>query len=102
MSRHPVLTGTLRVLWAARLVLLLLYVAYFVSVQINAAAYLAGRNHPMVGGAAPPVPLDSDVAAVADIIAGLVFEAIATLVVFIVAALFRAVIRKRYKVTARG
>jgi hypothetical protein len=42
------------------------------------------------------------VAAVADIIAGLVFEAIATLVVFIVAALFRAVIRKRYKVTARG
>jgi hypothetical protein len=101
VNRHRVLTWTLRVLWAARLVLLFLFVAYFVFVQINAAAYLTGRNHPIVAGPAPPVPLDSDVAAVADITAGLVFEAIAALVVFIVVALFRAVIRKRYKVTAR-
>lgn len=94
MSRHPVLAWARRVLWAARLVLLVLFVTYFVFVQINAAAYLAGRNHPIVGGAAPPLPLDSDVAAVADIIAGLVFEAIAALIVFIAVTLFRAMIRK--------
>ncbi len=91
------LTWTLRVLWAARLVLLLLFVTYFVSVQINAVAYLAGRKRPIVGGAAPPVPLGSDMAAIADITAGLAFEAIAALIVFIVVALFHATIRKRYK-----
>ena len=69
--------------------LLLCFVTYFVSVQINAAAYLAGTNHPIVGSTAPPVPLDSDMAAVADIIAGLVFDACAVLIVLIVVALFR-------------
>jgi hypothetical protein len=95
VSRHPVLTWTLWILRAARLVMLLLFVAYFVCVQVNAAAYLAGRNRPIVGGTVPPVPLGSDAAAVADIITGLVFEAIAALIVFIVVALFRAAIRTR-------
>jgi hypothetical protein len=101
VRRHPILAWTLRVLRAAQLVLLLLFSAYFVCVQINATAYLAGRNHPMVGGTAPPVPLHSDAAAVAGIIAGLVFEAIVAFVIFIVAALFRpGMRRKRYKVSA--
>jgi len=42
VSRHPVPTWTLRVLRAAQLAMLLAFVAYFVSVQVNAAAYLAG------------------------------------------------------------
>lgn len=85
-----------RVLWAARLALLLLFIAYFVSVQVNAVAYLAGRNDPIVGGAAPPVPLHSGFAAAADIIAGLAFEALAAFIVFIMVALFRA---RRWSVT---
>ena len=95
MSRNPVLVGTLWVLRVARLALLLAFVAYFVSVQINAAAYLAGRTHPIVGGTVPPAPLDSDGAAVADIIGGLVFEAIAALIFFIVGAMFWGAVRKR-------
>jgi hypothetical protein len=80
VSRHPVLTWTLRALRAAQLAMLLLFAAYFVSVQLNAAAYLAGRNRPVVRGAVPPVALGSTAAAVADIIAGLAFEAVAALI----------------------
>jgi hypothetical protein len=85
------------VLRAAQLALLLCFVAYFVSVQVNAIAYLAGRHRPIVGGTAPPVPLDSNLAAAGDIIAGLAFEAIAALIIFIAVALSCAVIRRRYK-----
>jgi hypothetical protein len=96
-SRHPVAAWTLRVLRAAQLALLPCFVAYFVSVQVNAIAYLAGRHRPIVGGTAPPVPLDSNLAAAGDIIAGLAFEAIAALIIFIAVALSCAVIRRRYK-----
>ncbi len=65
VNRHPVLAWTLRVLRGAQLALLLLLLAYFVSVQINAVAYLAGTKHPIIGGTASPVPLHSDAAAVA-------------------------------------
>ena len=98
LSRRPVLSWMLRVLWAARLALLLLFTAYFVSVQTNAVAYLAGRNDPIAGGSAPPVPLHSDVAAAADIIAGLAFEALAALIVFIMVALFHT---RRWHVMGR-
>jgi hypothetical protein len=94
-ARHPALTWTLRVLRAAQLALLLCFVAYFVSVQVNAVAYLAGKNDPVIRGADPPVHLGSVTAAVADVIAGLVFEAIAVVIVFIVVSLFRGGIRKR-------
>jgi hypothetical protein len=101
VSRHPVLTQTLRALRAAQLAMLLLFVAYFVSVQINAVAYLAGRNRPVVGGAVPPVALGSIAAAVADIIAGLLFEAVAALILLIAAALLRAVIQDRKNAITR-
>jgi hypothetical protein len=84
----------LRAIGVAQLAMLLLFVAYFVSVQINAVAYLAGRHHAVVGGTAPPLPLDSAGAAVADIAAGLVCEAIAALVVCIAAALLQGAIRE--------
>jgi hypothetical protein len=81
--------------------MLLLFVAYFVSVQINAAAYLAGRNRPVVGGTVPPAALHSTAAAVTDIIAGLVFEAVAALILFIAAALLRAAIQERKNAVTR-
>jgi hypothetical protein len=75
--------------------MLLLFAAYFVCAQVNAAAYLAGRNRPVVPGAVPPVALGSTAAAVADITAGLFFEAVAALILFIAAALLRAAIQDR-------
>ena len=89
-SMNGVLTGTLRVLRAAQLAVLLIFVAYFVSVQVNAIAYLAGKRHPLVSGTVPPAPLDSALAAGADITAGLIVEAVTALAVFIAIALFRA------------
>jgi len=102
MSRHPVLTWTLRVLRAAQLALLLVFVAYFVCVQVNAVAWLAGRKHPLVPGTVPPVPLDSAMAAAADITAGLILEAVAVIIVFIMTALFRAVMWRRRRVIHRA
>jgi hypothetical protein len=43
-----------------------------------------------VSGTVPPAPLDSALAAGADITAGLIVEAVTALVVFIAIALFRA------------
>lgn len=94
-GRHPVLTWILRVVLAARLAMLLLFVAYVVSVQVNAVAYLAGSSRPIVGGTAPPTPLDSAAAAVAYVIAGLVFEAVAAFIILIAVVLLRARIRER-------
>jgi hypothetical protein len=72
MSRH-------RVLWlfrAAAFVLQLLFGVYFVCVQINAVAYLAGRRGAVISGTTPPVRIDSVAAAVGDMVIGLVFEAV--------------------------
>ena len=93
VSRNPALTWTLWIVRAAQLVMLVLFVAYLVCVQINSVAYLAGRDRPIVGGTAPPVPLGSDAAAVADIIGGLAVEAIAALIVLIAMAMLRSAIR---------
>jgi hypothetical protein len=91
VSRHPVPGWTLRFLRAAQLALLLVFIAHFVSVQVNAAAYLAGRDHPVVGAAA----------AVIDIVAGLAFEAVAAVILFIAAVMLRALIRERRQAITR-
>jgi hypothetical protein len=94
-ARHPVLTWMLRVLRAAQLALVLCFVAYFVCVQVNAVAYLAGRHDPVISGTDPPVSLGSDPAAVGDFVIGLVFEAIAALIVFIVVVRLRGAVLRR-------
>jgi len=88
---HPALIWVLRLVRGVQLAMVLCFVVYFLSVQVNAVAYLTGRHRPLVGGATPAVPLDGAAAAVADIVVGLAFEAIAALIVFVVVA----VIRKR-------
>jgi hypothetical protein len=98
VSRHPVLTWTLRALRAAQLALLFLFVAYFVSVQVNAIAYLAGRKHPLVPGTVPSVPLDSAIATAADITAGLIVESAIAVIVSIMTVLFRAAMWRRRRV----
>jgi hypothetical protein len=90
-----VLGWTLRILRAIQFVMVLVFVAYFVCVQINAVAYLAGTSKAVIGGVAPPVALHSGVAAAADIAVGLVFEAIAVVIVFIVLAVIRSAVRRR-------
>jgi len=83
MSRHLAM-------WlfrAAVFVIQFLAVAYFVCVQINAIAYLAGKRGPIISGTAPPVRIDGVAAAVGDIVIGLVFEAVVALVVAIVVAI---------------
>jgi hypothetical protein len=79
----------LRVLRVVQLAVLLAMVVYLVEVQVNAAAYLAGRHHPVIDGATPPIALDSAAVAVTLIIVGLVVEAVAALIVFIVIAVIR-------------
>jgi hypothetical protein len=66
-------------------------------VQINTTAYLAGKNHPIVRGATPPVPFDNAATAAADIFAGLILEAIAAISVCIIVSLSISAIRKRGK-----
>jgi hypothetical protein len=83
MSRHPVMW----LLRAAVFVVQLLAVAYFVCVQINAIAYLAGKHGAIISGTAPPVRIDSVAAAAGDIVIGLVFEAVVALIVAIVASI---------------
>jgi hypothetical protein len=82
MSRHPAL-------WlfrAAAFVMQFLGVAYFVCVQINAVAYLAGKRGAIISGTTPPVRIDGVGAALGDIAIGLVFEAVVALIVAIVGA----------------
>jgi hypothetical protein len=83
MSNNPVM-------WAIRaavLMMQLLFVAYFVCVQINAIAYLAGKHSAVIGGVKPPAPIGSDTAAIINIVVGLVFEAVVALIVAIVSAI---------------
>jgi hypothetical protein len=71
------------VLWplrAAGFVMELLFVWYFVCVQINAIGYLVGKRSAVISGMTPPARIDSLAAAVCDIVAGLVFEAVAALI----------------------
>jgi len=71
---------------AAAFVVQLLLVAYFVCVQINAIAYLAGKRGTIVGGTTPPVRIDSVAAAAGDIVIGLAFEAVVALIAAIAVA----------------
>jgi len=101
-ASHPVLNWTLG---AAQLVMMLIFAAYCVCVQINAVAYLAGRRHAIASGTVPPLPLDSAGAAVTDITIGLACEAIAAIDLFIAVALSSAVIREaigRHRSRARA
>jgi len=72
---------------AAVFVMQLLGVAYFVCVQINAIAYLAGKRGAIISGTTPPVGIDGVAAAAADIVIGLIFEAVVALIVAIVLAI---------------
>jgi|SRR5579872_1432727 len=96
MSRHPVLW----LLRAAAFVIQLLAVAYFVCVQINAIAYLAGRHAAIISGTTPPVRIDGDAAAVGDIVVGLVFEAVVALIVAIMVAIALTSLRDARRVAA--
>lgn len=89
-ASNPALNWTLGIV---QLVMLFLFVVYFASVQINAVAYLAGRHQAIVGGTTPPVPLDSTGAAVTDIAAGLLCEALFAIDVLIAVLVSRTVIR---------
>jgi hypothetical protein len=86
---RPVLT----LLRAAGLVTILLFAVYWVCVQVDAIAYLAGKRNAIIGGMTPPVPVDSDAMAAVDIVIGLIFEAIAALIVSIAAAVAVARLR---------
>ncbi len=72
--------------------MILLMVIYFVFVQANAIAYLAGKRNTGFGGASPPVPIHSDPAAIVNIAVGLVFEAIATVIFFVAFVVLRQAI----------
>ncbi len=87
---NPVLNWTLGIV---QLVMLFLFVVYFLCVQIAAVAYLAGSRHGIVGGATPPLHLDSIGAAVTDIAAGLLCEALFAIDVLIAILVSRAAIR---------
>ena len=78
---------------AAGLVTILLFAVYWVCVQVNAIAYLARKRSAIIGGTTPPVPVDSDAMAAADIVIGLIFEAIAALIVSIAVAVAVARLR---------
>jgi hypothetical protein len=79
-ARHPAVNW---VLGGTQLVTLLCGVAYFVPVQVNAAAFLSGYPHTIIPGSTPPAALDSDGAAIADVLGGLLIEAVAAVVFYI-------------------
>ena len=96
--------------WAlgiAQLAMMLIFVAYVVCVQVNAVAFLTGTRHAIVGGTAPPIPLDGAGAAVADFAAGLLIEALGIIdlvivVLFAVAGIREARGRHRPPAPARA
>lgn len=94
-NRSPVVSGLLWLSRAARLVMVLLVVIYFVFVQANAIAYLAGMRNTGFGGASSPVPIHNDPTAIVIIVVGLLFEAIAALIFFVSLAMLRQAIRDR-------
>ena len=100
-NRSPVVSGLLRLSRAACLVMVLLLVIYFLFVQANAIAYLVGMRNTSFGGASSPVPIHNDPTAIANIVVGLFFEAIAALIFFVVLAMLRQAIRDRHLVRRR-
>jgi hypothetical protein len=76
--------------------MVLLLVIYFLFVQVNAIAYLVGMRNTGFGGASPPVPIHNDPTAIANIVVGLLFEAIAALIFFVALAMLRQAIRDRH------
>jgi hypothetical protein len=90
----------LRPLLGAQFVMELLFVWYFVCVQINAIAYLAGKRSAVITGTTPPARIDCVVAAVGDIVAGLVFEAVVALIWAIAIAFALTSLREARRVFA--
>ncbi len=86
---------------AAECVTVLLFAAYWACVQINAIAYLAGKGSAVIGGTTPPVPVRSDATAAVDIVIGLIFEAIAAVIVSIAVAVACARLRAARRRQAR-
>jgi hypothetical protein len=95
--------------WAlgvTQLAAMLIFVAYFVCVQVNAVAFLTGTRRAVIGGTAPPVPLTGTGAAAADCAAGLLIEALSAvdlviMVLFAVAGIREARGRHRPPAPAR-
>jgi hypothetical protein len=78
------------------MVLMLCFVAYFLSVQVAAIAYLAGtRGSGSGSGSSAPIPLDGVGAAIGDILIGLFWEIIFGLIFVIAGLLIHAQFRER-------
>jgi hypothetical protein len=98
MSRRPALW----LLRAAALAIQLLFVVYFVCVQINAVGYLAGKRSAVISGTTPPVQIDGVAAAVGDIVIGLVFEVVVALISAIMIAIGLTSLRDARRLGAIG
>jgi hypothetical protein len=92
------LPGVMRALDVIRIVLMLLFIVYLISMQAEAVAYLAGSRNTGFAGATPPIPFDSDVDAVADIIMGLVSEVLFGLILLITSVFTRSWLHDRRQV----
>jgi hypothetical protein len=96
-----IMRAILTVLRVAALVAVLLFAAYWVCVQINAIAYMVGKRSAIIAGTTPPVPVRSDAIAALDVVIGLIFEAIAAVIVSIAVAVAVAKLRAARQRQAR-
>jgi hypothetical protein len=85
--------AVLTLLRVASLVVILLFAAYWVCVQINAIAYIVEKRSAIIGGVTPPVPIRTDAIAALDVVIGLIYEAIAAVIVSIAVAVAVARLR---------
>jgi hypothetical protein len=80
---------------AVRMVFMLLFAVYALIVQAEAIAYLAGSRSVNYLGITPPVPINGDGAAIANILVALFWEIIFGLIFLIAGLLIRAQIEDR-------
>jgi hypothetical protein len=92
------LPGVMRALDVARIVLMLLFIVYLVSMQAEAFAYLTGSRNTGFAEATPPIPFDSDGDAIADIILGLVSEVLFGLILLIASVFTRSWLHDRRQI----
>jgi hypothetical protein len=97
-GRHTTSSVILWALEAVRMVLMLCFVAYFLSVQVVAIAYLAGSRG---SGSWAPIPIDGVGAAIGDILIGLFWEIIFGLIFVIAGLLVHAKFQERREERAR-
>lgn len=93
--RLATLSGVKWALEAVRMVLMLVFVAYFVSVQVEAIAYLAGKHRAGSWGSSAPIPIDGVARAIGDILVGLFWEIIFGLIFLIAGVLIHAESQER-------